>query len=419
MATVLKTGLDRLISHPLMSYGLLIAIVPTLATFVVKHYFFEASSYDFIRVVVATSMLIVITLRAYKAISNREIEILKYRSESVFVIDQDANIIFCNELTLKHFGIGNLLGKHISNVAKSVVDINGEPLVSGPGRIALKGEANTVTMKSLITGRWMSVAANPVMHNGIVTHAICVMTDVTDLKTKELKQNQIIEERERFFGMVTHDLKSPLSAMLLSAELLRDKITDKVQLRLVEILLHNGKEVSSLINDLLELVKIQAEKVPIEISEVSIGRLIDELVSLNNELFKSKDLNVLTSVEAISCFCDERRIKQVINNLMSNAIKFSPAHASIKINVSASNEVCTFCFEDSGSGISTDMLQSIFEPFTQIPGKELVHGNGLGLSIVKYFVTAHGGRTWAESTMGVGTKFFFTLPMTRNPLSVS
>ncbi len=354
----------------------------------------------------------------YRNITNREDEILKYRSESVFIINQDANIVFCNELTLKHFGIENLLGKHISVVANSVVDINGLPLVSGPGRMALKGEVTTVIMKSLITGRWMTVTANPVIHNKIVTHAICIMSDITSSKTKELNQNKIIEEREKFFGMVTHDLKTPLTAMRLCAEMLRKDMSDKSQLKLIEILLLNGKEVNALIDDLLDLVKIHAEKVPIVRTEVPMKRMIDELVSLNGELLKTKDLSILTSVEEISCFCDERRTKQIINNLISNAIKFSSENGSIKINVSANREYCTVFVEDSGPGISADKLKLIFEPFTQIASKEKILGSGLGLSIVKYFVNAQGGSTWAESTMGVGTKLFFTLPMTHPPLSV-
>ncbi len=414
---IYKNGFKRLLSTSLMGYGLLIVVVPLLTTLVLKHYFFETSYYDFIRVSFATAILVFIIFMAYKVISNRENEILKYRSESIFVINQDGNIIFCNELSLKHYGIGNLLGKHISVVADSVVDVNGQPLVSGPGRRALQGEVATVIMKSLITGRWMSVTANPVFHNNIVTHAICVMSDITSSKTKELEQKQIIEEREKFFGMITHDLKTPLMSMRLCAEMLRKQMSDKTQLKLVERLLLNGNEVNSLIDDLLELVKIHAEKVPIVRSEVPMRKLIDELVSLNSALLKSKDLHILTSVEDISCFCDERRTKQIINNLISNAIKFSPANGSIKINVSASNEFSTFSVEDSGTGIEADQLKSIFEPFTQAASNEIRLGTGLGLSIVKYFVNAQGGSTWAESKIGVGTKMFFTLPMARNPLS--
>jgi signal transduction histidine kinase len=406
-----KTKVDPRISSLVAFFGVLIVLVPVISTIVVKHYFLDISSYDFIRVTAATSILTSIILLAYKVVSNRENEILKYRSESVFVIDQDANIIFCNELTFKHFGIGNLLGKHISVVAESVVDLNGEPLVSGPGRMALNGVVTSVTMKSLLTGRWMSVTANPVFHNGVVTHAICVMTDITNSKSQELKQNQIIEERERFFGMVTHDLRTPLSSMQISAELLRDQTTDKTQLKLLDILLRNGKEIKTLIDDLLDLVKIQADKIPLVIAEVPMRALVDELVTLNCELLKAKDLKIISSIDAISCFCDRHRTKQIINNLISNAIKFSPPHSSIKMMASATGEYCTFCVEDSGSGIPIEMLQSIFEPFTQILGKDSSRGTGLGLSIVKYFANAHGGKAWAESTAGMGSKFFFTLPL--------
>jgi signal transduction histidine kinase len=406
-----KFRINHQISWQLVVFGLMIVLVPAVATFVIRHYFFDVSTYDFIRVTFATSMLFFIILIASKVISNREREILKYRSESVFVINQDANIIFCNELTLKHFGIGNLLGRPISVVAESVVDTKGKALVSGPGRLALTGVVNTMTMRSLITGRWMSVTANPVYQNGIVTHAICVMTDITESKNNELKQNQIIEERERFFGMVTHDLKSPISSVQMSAQLLRDQLSDRSQLKLVEVLLRNAKEIDALIDDLLNLVKIQAEKIPLLRAAVPLKELVDDLVVLNGELLKFKNLKIVTSIEAIECFCDEQRTKQIINNLISNAIKFSPPHTSINIRASIENEICTFCVEDSGAGIPHEMLQSIFNPFVQVSSKDSARGTGLGLSIVKYLVDAQGGQAWAESTVGLGSKLFFTLPL--------
>lgn len=392
-------------------FGLLIILVPAFATFIVKHSYFDASSYDLIRVTIASAMLFAIILLAYRSISGREREILKYRSESVFILDQAGQIIFCNELTLKHFGIGKLLGQHISVVADTTVDINGKPLVSGPGRIALAGQKNTVVLKSLITGRWISVTANPVFHNGIVSHAICVMKDISDSKNDELSQNHMIEERERFFGMVTHDLKSPLSAMQMSAEILHRQLTDLSQLKMVEIILRNGKQVGALIDDLLTLIKIQAEKIQLVRTAVPLQALVEELVLLSSELLNAKNLKIVTNIEAISGFCDERRTKQIISNLISNAIKFSPPNATIKITASSKNELCTFCVEDSGTGIPADMLLSIFDPFVQVSSQDSLRGTGLGLSIVKHLVQAHGGTAWAESTEGQGSKMYFTLPV--------
>ncbi|CAN5641243.1 hypothetical protein BH10BDE1_BH10BDE1_11460 [soil metagenome] len=411
---VSKIRTVKLISWPIFTFGLLIVLVPAFTTFVVQRYFFGESTYEFIRVVMSSAILFAMILFAYRAISSREKEILKFRAESVFVLDQNANIIFCNELTLQHFGIGSLLGKHISVVADSCVDIDGHPLVSGPGRAALRGAVATVKMKSLITNRWISVTANPVSHDGMVTHAICVMTDITASTNTELKQSGVIEERERFFGMVTHDLKSPLSSIQMSAELLRDQMSDQAQLKLVEILLRNGREINGLIDDLLDLVKIRAEKLPLVRAVVPMRALIDELVTLNSALFESKGLSISTNIDESSCFSDKRRLKQIVNNLISNAVKFSPPQATIMISVQSKADVCTICVEDAGVGIPTEMLETIFEPFTQVSSQDAARGTGLGLSIVKYLVDAHGGRAWAESTVGVGSKMFFTLPINQN-----
>ncbi len=230
-----------------------------------------------------------------------------------------------------------------------------------------------------------------------------------------------IRSREDTLAIVSHDLKNPIAAITLNAEML-------YQLTLTENTFNASKRVvfekqtasikrsantaERLILDLLDFVKIESGNLRIEKKSESTSEILDEVSTLMKPMADERNLKLMIhDTEALKVNCDRHRIVQALGNLMGNAIKFSKKGSVIDVSVAltSQNEVL-FSVKDNGSGISPEALEHIFERYWQ-PEETKKQGTGLGLSIVKGIIETHRGRVWAESTLGKGSTFFFTLPL--------
>ncbi len=219
--------------------------------------------------------------------------------------------------------------------------------------------------------------------------------------------------RDALLAVVSHDLRNPLSSIVASAALLQQMTIDgndgeRVH-KFAQTILRSTERMKRLIADLLDLAQIQAGKLSVEQRSQDVEGLIRDCLELMRPLAATRDLTGMTSA-VLHVHCDRERALQILSNLVGNAIKFTPERGSISIEAHGTGHEVRFLVRDTGQGIPEEELPHIFDRFWQGQKRHRV-GIGLGLSIVKGLVEAHGGRLWVESKLGAGTTFFFTLPL--------
>ena len=229
------------------------------------------------------------------------------------------------------------------------------------------------------------------------------------------------QAKSDFLASMSHELRTPLNAIIGFSQVLQKQYFGKLnekQAQYVKDVLESGEHLLSLINDILDLSKIEAGKMELELSQVKIkGLLENSLVMIKEKaLVHGISLNFHTSgdLEGLEIMADERRLKQVMFNLLSNAAKFTPDGGTITVEGKIEGKEVSISVSDTGIGIASEEQERIFEEFHQVSGsvKDKTPGTGLGLPITKSIVEMHGGRIWVESEgQGKGSRFSFTLPV--------
>jgi signal transduction histidine kinase len=218
-----------------------------------------------------------------------------------------------------------------------------------------------------------------------------------------------------FLATMSHELRTPLNAIIGFSEVLNEQMFGELnerQLAYVNDVLEAGRHLLSLINDVLDLAKIEAGRMDLELSEVAIPDVLRSAVSMQSERADRAgvELNLSTEPDEITITADERRVRQVVFNLLSNAVKFTPSGGRIDITALVDSSQVEIAIADTGPGISAEDIESIFEEFEQTSEGKQAEGTGLGLPLSRKLVELHGGRLWVESTPGKGSTFRFTLP---------
>ena len=224
------------------------------------------------------------------------------------------------------------------------------------------------------------------------------------------------EHKSQFVANMSHELRTPLNAIIGFSEVLHEQMFGELnerQLAYVDDVLEAGKHLLSLINDVLDLAKIEAGRMELELSQVAVPEVLRSAVSLHSERARREgiDLSLTTEPEEITITADERRVRQVVFNLVSNAVKFTPAQGRIDISARVDDGHVEVAVADTGPGISAEDLEAIFEEFEQTAEGRQAEGTGLGLPLSRKLVELHGGRLWVESEPGRGSTFRFTLPV--------
>ena len=220
-----------------------------------------------------------------------------------------------------------------------------------------------------------------------------------------------------FFASMSHELRTPLTAIKEGTGLLLDgvggEITDK-QRKLLGILAEESNRLIDLVNSLLDLSKMEAGMMAYDFEVTQVDVLIKRALSEITPLVETKEIALENEVDAAvpPVRVDPERILQVMRNLLGNAVKFTPKGGQVRIAAQSANGKVAISVKDSGPGIPSESLTSIFEKFNQ-GNRQAPHvrqGTGLGLAIAKTIITAHGGKIWAESELGKGSTFIFVLP---------
>jgi two-component system sensor histidine kinase GlrK len=215
-----------------------------------------------------------------------------------------------------------------------------------------------------------------------------------------------------FFAMISHELKTPLTTIKEGTSLLLEgvggAITEK-QDKLLTIIATESKRLTSLVNSILDLSKMEAGMMMYTFEQGAIGPLIAKVVREIAPYAEAKGIHIVKQINTDSSDCrmDGERMLDVLRNLLGNAIKFTPEGGQVTIAANPVNDGLKVSVSDSGPGIPPEKLKAIFEKYESADQKR---GTGLGLAIVKHIVAAHGGKVWVESNPGEGSRFIFVLP---------
>ena len=339
-------------------------------------------------------------------------------AEGVVVVDEGGNVLMMNAAAEKIYDVklGDSVGKPLwKNVreeqmialAKDLTIPSDKPLVK---EISLLGNRDVQT-----TLRASSATIQDI--NGHIVGMVSVLSDVT--KQKELNRLQ-----NEFMANVTHDLRAPIHALKLSVNAILEGSAGPVsseQQKMLSLATRNVDRLARLIDDLLDFSKFESGKMEIRPQIIDIPPLLKEAVASMETWSKSRGITVVyeETADVPSAYADADRILQVVNNLISNAIKFTPPNGQITIRARRYEETAKNMVlievEDTGKGISPDDQKRIFNRFTQLenPEKMDIRGTGLGLSICKALIDLHKGRIFLNSpppSKTTGSVFAFTLP---------
>jgi signal transduction histidine kinase len=232
---------------------------------------------------------------------------------------------------------------------------------------------------------------------------------------------QTMNARDDMMAIVAHDLRNPINTMLLRSHLML-QMTGECGGQQSESIRHNLKllqrtanHMNQLIGDLTDVASIYAGRLHLIKQEVELQQVVEPAIERMRLLSRQKGVEFTAHVTSLvlRLSVDQRRITQVLDNLLGNALKFTPAGGAIAIDVDVRGSVAQVSVSDSGPGIPSEALQKIFEPYWQV--QKTRTGMGLGLFIAKTIIEGHGGRIWVDSSIGQGTTFQFTLPSTTGP----
>jgi len=252
------------------------------------------------------------------------------------------------------------------------------------------------------------VTVAPVLHEDRSLSSVAVFRDVTH-------RHEVDRMKDEFVSVVSHELRTPLTSIRGSLGLLAGGAVGELPeagRRMVDIAVENTDRLIRLINDILDIERIESGAVVLHPERCVVADLVAESLRVVVPVAKAADVEVgLAKIEGV-VWADADRIVQTLTNLLSNAVKFSPAGAMVTLTAAKAGAEVAFSVSDEGRGIPADKLESIFGRFQQVDASDsrLKGGTGLGLAISRSIVEQHGGRIWADSVEGAGATFRFTLP---------
>lgn len=348
---------------------------------------------------------------------------IKTMTGSLFLLFSAIPIIFIvlfsystirNSITLQDFGVGVLV---LSLVTFSIVTVFG--LLTAKSVVQPILALRNIT-KSISEGNLEKKADEGTNEIGHLGRSFNIMIENIrlneELRTETETLREINKEKEEFAAMVSHELKTPLVPIQGYAELLTNgrlgDMTEK-QREAVRTIHDNAIRLSRLIQDMLDVRKMELGRLRLDIRDTSTKEIIDDCLEAFKTTADTKKISLVDGSQDVPIKCDPERILQVLNNIVNNAMKFVySGKGRIEISAVMTDGSVTFSVKDNGIGIPKEKQAELFRKFYQVDtslGRK-AGGSGLGLAISKGIIEAHGGKIWVESEEGKGTKVYFSLP---------
>ncbi|MEO0596247.1 MAG: GAF domain-containing sensor histidine kinase, partial [Chloroflexota bacterium] len=233
-------------------------------------------------------------------------------------------------------------------------------------------------------------------------------------------ENARMFQQSDFIAEMVHELRTPLLALQASTTLLqRKELPDEKKLDIVQTMKGETARLITLTNDFLDVARLESGRVTLDVAPFEMRKMLAETAEMVRAQADQKSVSIEVTDDQFEVNADRGKVKQVVLNLLTNAIKYNREGGSIKLLLDHHAEgdlpMVEICVQDTGYGISKEHQKNMFQKFYRVPTLENVErGTGLGLAICKNIVDAHGGRIWLESEVDVGSKFLFTLPLASN-----
>lgn len=360
-------------------------------------------------------------------------ELVENANSIILRMDMKGNVTFFNRYAQDFFGYRQeeILGKNVVGTIVAPADTSGRDLKAMIDDMALHPSSyvNNENENMLRSGArvWIAWTNKAILYeDGRVMEIFCIGNNITKLKQAEeeiLKAKEAAESANKakssFLANMSHELRTPLNAIIGFSELMKDESVGALNEKQGEYLGYvweSGKHLLSLINDILDLSKVEAGKMELEPAEFDLKELLKKSFMFVSEKAAKHAITLSTDIkEDVGVIrADERKVKQVIFNLLSNAMKFTPDGGKIGIDAKKTDENgILVCVWDTGIGVEAKDSPKIFSEFEQINSEysRKYVGTGLGMPLSKKFIELHGGRMWFESEgKDRGTRFYFTLP---------
>lgn len=275
-----------------------------------------------------------------------------------------------------------------------------------------KGQPFEMTMRFLDAEgnyRWHLNIASPILNEyGKVTMWVGSTTDIQRIKEEEHRKTD-------FIGMVSHELKTPLTSLTGYLQMLQSRMgntENALFTRALDKAVSQVKKMSNMISSFLNVSRLESAKIHLEKERFDITALITEMEEEAHTTIHTHEI-VFLPVEATAIVADREKIGQVINNLIGNAVKYSHHRTRIEVSCKTTGDHVQVCVRDQGFGIKPENLKRLFELYYRVEGTQMkqISGFGIGLFLCAEIIKLHGGKIWAESEPGVGSAFYFTLPL--------
>lgn len=323
----------------------------------------------------------------------------------------DYRFLQVNPAFAKQAGLSNVIAKRPRDLGLDLEQFWFDTF----GRIAVTGESRRFANEVRQWGRWFDVYAFRI-DKPEARHVAAVFNDITDRVREKAELKQTDRRKNEFMAVLAHELRNPLAPIRSGLQILRMSRGERgSNERILELMERQLQQLVRLVDDLLDLSRINQAKVRIQSARTSLQEVIDNSVEGSRPLIDSSgvSLHISTPDDPVVLEADSARLAQILSNLLSNAAKYTDAGGKVWLTAEASGEDAVFKVRDTGTGIPADMLNTIFEAFTQV-GSSLArsHGGlGIGLSLVKTLVELHGGTVSAHSEgPGKGSEFVVRLP---------
>jgi signal transduction histidine kinase len=238
-----------------------------------------------------------------------------------------------------------------------------------------------------------------------------------EIEDKSRQLEVASQHKSEFLANMSHELRTPLNAIIGFSEVLTDRMFGELNEKQEEYLKDiyaSGTHLLSLINDILDLSKIEAGRIELELSDFHLPQAIDNALTLVRERAGRRGIALAHTMDERlgEIRGDERKVKQILLNLLSNAIKFTPEGGRIEVAAVSKDGLVEVSVSDTGVGIAPEDQEKVFEEFRQVgTAEKKAEGTGLGLTLCRKFIELHGGQIWVKSQVGAGSTFTFTLPV--------